>query len=377
MSIQFTKEQLRVQSTIRQFVKKELEPVAEKMDREQISASMVTKKLAKLNYIGVYYPTEYGGGGADFTTYCILLEEIAKACPATAACLAIQTASPYPLYKFGSPELKAKYLPSFMAYEKQTCFCLTEPEAGSDPSNLKTTAVLDGDYWVLNGTKRFISMGDEGDVIGVMARTGGEGSKGISAFMVDKSVSPFTVVSIEDKMGLRACHTTTLSFDNCRVPKENILGKPGDGLKIGFTTLDEGRVGVAAIALGTAEAALEEAIKAAKQRVQFGKRIADFQGIQWYIAEMAKNVEAARLLVYNAAHLCDEGKPFAVNASMAKLFTTETAVNNCVQSLQIHGGDGYMKPSKIERLYRDAKVLQIIEGTSEIQKMVISRTALA
>lgn len=291
--------------------------------------------------------------------------------------MAVQTLTASPIYQFGTPEQKAKFLPMLSRYQVVGAFALTEAGAGTDAGALTTTAVLDGDHYVINGTKAFITNGDEAGLVILMARTGpGEGTKGISAFIVEKSVSPFAVGKHEDKMGVRGSHTTELVFKNCRVPKENLLGKIGEGFKIAMATLDGGRIAIGAQALGIAQACLDESVRYAKERKQFGRPLAANQAIQWMIADMAKDVMAARLLVYKAAALKDAGKPFSMEAAVAKLFAAEAAMRHAVKAVQIQGGYGYVRSAKVERLFRDAKITEIYEGTSEVQRMVISGIAL-
>ncbi|MCL2529749.1 MAG: acyl-CoA dehydrogenase family protein [Coriobacteriia bacterium] len=372
MSIQFTDKQLEVQQKVREFAEREVAPLVEEMDRDQSSSIPLVKKMAAVGFVGGFLPVEDGGRGEDFVSYCIRVQELAKVCPAIACALAIQNSAPIFFLHTENKALKKKYLPLVLSGEKIAAGCLSEPDAGSDLAGLKTTAELDGDYWVINGTKRFISHGDEADILNVVCKT----EEGYDVIVVDKDQSPFTVVSVEDKVGLRACRTATLEFNNVRVPKENALSSGGTGLHIGLGSLDKGRVGVAAKTLGLAEAALALAIEHAKTREQFGKPIVKNQGLQWYIAEMAMEIEATRLLVYNAAQLFDEGKLTPDIAAMAKFFGAETAMNTVVKAVQIHGGDGLMKRTKIEKLYRDAKGFSILEGTSEVQKIVIARAAI-
>lgn len=379
MAIEFDEKHLEVQQNIREFVQREVAPLSAELDAEQKSAAPILKKLGKeLAYTAVVFPKEYGGAGLDFESYAIVLEEVAKVDPAVAAAIAIQNPSQEMCYLTGSEELKNKVLPLTTQYDELICSCLTEEGAGSDPAGLKTMATEDGDYYVLNGEKRYISMGDQSRFANVFAITvGADGKPGISAFLVDREESPFEVVKTEDKLGLRACTTATLRFDNVRVPKANMMGTPGKGLSAALAGLDKGRLGVAAIALGCAEGALDAAIEHAKTRVQFGKPIGTKQAIQFMIADMAKNIEASRTLVYNAVRRCDAGLPFSVEASTAKLFASQTAVSVASDSVQIHGGQGLMKGGSIaERLYRDAKFLEIIEGTSQVQRIVISRAML-
>jgi butyryl-CoA dehydrogenase len=307
----------------------------------------------------------------------VVIEELSRSCASTAVILACHILAGAPIMMFGTPEQKARFMPKLTGYEVLGSFALTEAGAGTDAGAVTTTAVLEGDSYVINGCKTFITNGSETGLVILMAKTGpGEGTKGISAFIVEKSVSPFIVGKHEDKMGVRGSHTTELIFKNCRVPKENLLGKIGEGFKIAMATLDGGRIGIGAQAVGIAQACLDESIRHAKERKQFGRPIAANQAIQWMIANMAKDVMAARLMVYNAASLKDNGKPFSLEAASAKLFASETAMYHSVKAIQIQGGYGYIKGAKVERLMRDAKITEIYEGTSEVQRMVISGIVL-
>jgi len=377
MSFELTEEQELLQSAIRDFARTEVEPLAVKLDDEGIFPAETMQRLAELDLTGIPYPTEYGGAGADYVSYALVIEELARACASTAVILAVHTLAASPIMSFGTPEQKNKFLPMLTEHRVLGAFALTEAGAGTDAGALRTTAVLDDDHYVINGTKCFITNGDEAGLVILMAKAGpGEGTKGISAFRVEKSVSPFGVGKHEDKMGMRGSHTTELIFNDCRVPKENLLGAIGGGFKIAMATLDGGRIGIGAQALGIAQACLDESVRYAKEREQFGRPIAANQAIQWMIADMAKDVMAARLLVYNAASLRDNGKPYSMEAAIAKLFASETAMQHATKAVQIHGGYGYVRGSKVERLMRDAKVTEIYEGTSEVQRMVIAGLCL-
>lgn len=377
MGVQLTEEQKLIQSMAREFAINEVAPLAEEIDREGIFPAALIDRLAELELTGIPTPAEYGGGGADYLSYALVIEEIAKVCPSTAVILAVHTLAQGPILQFGTPEQKAKYLPMLAHYKKLGGFALTEAGAGSDAGALTTTAVLEGDHYVLNGTKTFITNGDGAGVMIVMAKTGpGEGTKGISAFIVEKSESPYAIGKHENKMGVRGSQTTELIFKDCKVPKENLLGKIGEGFKIAMATLDGGRIGIGAQAVGIAQACLDESVSYAKERKQFGRPIAANQAIQWMIANMAKDVLAARLMVHNAAAIKDSGKPVTLEAAAAKLFAAETAMNHSIKALQIHGGYGYIRGAKVERLMRDAKITEIYEGTSEVQRIVISGITL-
>lgn len=375
--MELSEEQELIRSLVREFAAKEVAPIAEKVDRDGIFPGEIMEKLAKLELTGIPCPGEYGGGDADYLSYALVVEELAKVCASTAVVFAVHTLCQAPLLQFGTPEQKGKFLPMLTGYKVLGGFALTEAGAGTDAGAVATTAVPDGDDYVINGTKTFITNGDEAGIVILMARTGpGEGTKGISAFIVEKAVSPFAVGKHEDKMGVRGSHTTELIFKDCRVPKENLLGNIGQGFKIAMATLDGGRIGIAAQALGIAQACLDESVSYAKERRQFGRPIASNQAIQWMIADMAKDVMAARLLVYHAASLKDNGQPFSMEAAIAKLFAAETAMRHSIKAVQIHGGYGYVRGSKVERLMRDAKITEIYEGTSEVQRMVIAGMAL-
>ena len=377
MGFELTEEQELIKAAAREFALTELEPIASKTDLEGVYPSEIMKKLADLQMTGIQYPVEYGGAGADYMSYAVVIEELSRSCASTGVILACHLLAASPIYIFGTPEQKAKFIPLITEYKTLGGFALTEAGAGSDAGALTTTATLDGDYYVLNGSKTFITNGDECGLMIVMAKTTqGIGTKGISAFIVEKAVSSWTVGKHEDKMGVRGSQTTAIFFKNCRVPKENLLGKEGDGFKIALATLDGGRIGIGAQALGIAQACLDESVRHAKERKQFGKPLAANQAIQWMIADMQTDILAARQLVYTAASLKDAGKPFSLEAACAKVFAAETAVKHSVKAVQIQGGYGYMRGAKVERLMRDAKITEIYEGTSEVQRMVISGIVL-
>jgi alkylation response protein AidB-like acyl-CoA dehydrogenase len=377
MSFQLTEEQKMVRLMARDFARKELEPEAAKRDKEEIFPTEVVKKMGRLGLLGMMVPAEYGGVGASTVSYCLALQEIAYSCASTAVTMSVANLSTEPLLKFGNEDQKAKYLFGLAQGELLGCFALTEPGAGSDPGSLSTRAENKGDYYLINGTKIFITHGQYADVVNLITRTDQDkGSKGLSAFIVEKGTPGFSIGTREDKMGLRASNTVELIFDNCRVPKENLIGKEGIGFKIAMTALDSGRIGIASQAIGIIRACLDESIRYAKERKQFGKTISSFQAIQWMIADMATGLEAANLLTLSAAWKKDHKLPFTKEASMAKLFASELANKSAYLALQIHGGYGYLKDFKIERLYRDARATSIYEGTSEIQRLVIARNLL-
>ncbi|MGO9147169.1 MAG: acyl-CoA dehydrogenase [Desulfomonilia bacterium] len=377
MPFQLNAEQEMVRLMARDFAKRELEPFSEKRDKEEIFPSDVVKKMGQLGLLGMMVPLEFGGSGAGAVSYCLALQEIAYACASTAVTMSVANLSTEPLLKFGDEGQKIKYLIKLAQGEMLGCFALTEPNSGSDPASLAIRAEDKGDYYLINGTKVFITHGAYADVVNLIARTGPEkGSKGLSAFIVEKGTPGFSVGSREDKMGLRASNTVELIFEDCKVPRENLLGKPGIGFKIAMTALDSGRIGIASQALGISRACLDEAIRYAKERKQFGRTISSFQAIQWMIADMATSIEAAHLLTLSAAGRKDQDVPFTKEASMAKLFASEMANRTAYMALQIHGGYGYIKDFKVERLYRDARATTIYEGTSEIQRLVIARELL-
>ncbi len=377
MPFRLSDEQKMVRLMARDFAARELEPLAAQRDREETFPAEVVRKMGELGLLGMMVPPEHGGAGAGAVSYCLALQEIAYACASTAVTMSVANLSTEPLLQFGNEELKARYLGRLAEGGLLGCFALTEPEAGSDPGSLTTRAEDKGDHFLVNGIKTFITHGQYADVINLIARTGPEkGSKGLSAFIVERGAPGLSVGAREDKMGLRASNTVELLFDDCRVPGENLVGKPGEGFKVAMSALDSGRIGIASQALGISRACLDEGVKYARGRKQFGKSIASFEAIQWMIADMATGIEAANGLSLSAAWRKDEGLPFTREASMAKLFASELANRSAYLALQIHGGYGYLKDSKVERLYRDARATTIYEGTSEIQRLVIARDIL-
>ena len=377
MSFQLSAEQKMVRLMAKDFARKELEPAAAKRDKEEIFPMDVVKKMGQLGLLGMMVPPEYGGVGAGAVSYCLALQEIAYSCASTAVTMSVANLSTEPLLKFGDENQKAKYLFKLAQGELLGCFALTEPGAGSDPGSISIRAEDKGDHYLINGTKIFITHGQYADVVNLITRTGPEkGSKGLSAFIVEKGTPGFSIGSREDKMGLRASNTVELLFDDCKVPKENLIGMTGIGFKIAMTALDSGRIGIASQALGITRACLDESIRYAKGRKQFGRVISSFQAIQWMIADMATGIEAASLLTLSAAWRKDHNMPFTKEASMAKLFASELANKSAYLAMQIHGGYGYLKDFKVERLYRDARATSIYEGTSEIQRLVIARELL-
>ena len=328
--------------------------------------------------MGIPFPKEYGGAGGDVLSYILTVEELSKVCATTGVIVSAHTSlSAGAINDFGTEEQKQKYLVPLAKGEKIGAFGLTEPGAGTDAAGQQTTAVLEGDHYVLNGSKIFITNGGVADIFVIFAMTDKkQGTRGISAFIVEKSFPGFSIGKVEEKLGIRGSSTTELIFENCIVPKENLLGKEGKGFGMAMKTLDGGRIGIAAQALGIAEGAYEEAIKYMKERKQFGRNLGAFQGLQWMIAEMDTKIEAARHLVYKAAWLKQNKLPYTVDAARAKLFAAEVAMEVTTKAVQIHGGYGYTKDYPVERMMRDAKITEIYEGTSEVQKMVISGAAL-
>lgn len=362
---------------VRDFAKSEIEPFIEQMEAGQFPRHLLTK-MGELGLMGITAPAEYGGAEMDFTSYIIAIHELSKVSAVMGVILSVHTSvGTNPILYFGNDAQKKKYIPKLASGEYLGAFCLTEPSAGSDAGSLKTRAVRDGDSYVLDGTKVFITNGGEADIYIVFASTNPEaGTRGISAFIVEKDTPGFIIGKDEKKMGLHGSRTVQLTFENMRIPAESLLGNEGEGFKIAMANLDVGRIGIAAQSLGIAEAALEAAINYAKQRIQFGKPIAQQQAVGFKLADMATAAEAAKLLVYRAAHLRSEGLPCGKEASMAKLFASQTAMDTAIEAVQIFGGYGYTEDYPVERYFRDAKVTQIYEGTSEIQRIVISKHVL-
>ncbi len=359
---------------VREFSRKVVAATAAERDQTKEFPADNFKKMGELGLMGMMVPTEYGGEGTDTVSYVLALSEIAYSCASTAVVMSVHNSIVCEsLVKFGTEEQKKKYLPRLSSAEWIGAFALTEPQAGSDPVSQMTAAERDGKYYVINGNKRFITSGKNGGLIIITAKTDeSERHKGISAFLVENGTPGLIVGREEDKMGLRASDTTDLIFENCRVPAENMLGKEGEGFKIAMTALDCGRIGIAAQSVGVAQAALDAAVKYSKDREQFGQNICKFQGIRWTIAEMATEIEAARQLMFSAARMKDKGEKFTQQASMAKLFASEMVNRIVGKALQLHGGYGFTKDYPVERMYRDARVFTIYEGTSEIQRIVIS-----
>lgn len=378
MNFGLTREQELVRQMVREFAVNEVKPIAAEIDETERFPMENVKKMAELGMMGIPFPKELGGAGGDVLSYIITVEELSKVCGTTGVIVSAHTSlCASLLYENGTPSQKEKYLIPLAKGEKIGAFGLTEPGAGTDAAGQQTTAVLDGDNYILNGSKIFITNGGVADTFIVFAMTDkSQGTRGISAFIVEKDFPGFSIGKKEDKLGIRASSTTELIFENCVVPKENLIGKEGKGFGIAMKTLDGGRIGIAAQALGIAEGAYEEAVKYMKERKQFGRSLSAFQGLQWMIAEMETKIEAAKLLVYKAAWLKQNKLPYSVDAAKAKLFAAEVAMDVTTKAVQIHGGYGYTKEYPVERMMRDAKITEIYEGTSEVQKMVIAGAAL-
>lgn len=375
MNFELTEEQRLIKDMVREFAENEIAPSARERDEEErFDRALMFDKLAELGLTGIVFPEEYGGAGADYISYAIAVEELSRVCASTGVTLSAHLSlGTNPIYLFGTEEQKRKFLVPMAKGEKMGAFGLTEPSAGSDAGGTKTTAIREGDSWILNGSKIFITNAGDAEVYVVMARTDKEAEKhhGISAFIVEKGTPGFTFGKKEAKMGIRSSPTMELIFENCRIPAENLLGKEGEGFKVAMKTLDGGRIGIASQALGIAQGALEAAVNYAKERKQFDRPIASFQGVMFQLADMACQVEAARLLVYQAAYKASNNQPYNQASAMAKLVASETAMRVSTQAVQILGGYGYTREFPVERMMRDAKITEIYEGTSEVQRLVI------
>ncbi|MBI4611158.1 MAG: acyl-CoA dehydrogenase [Candidatus Rokubacteria bacterium] len=378
MKIELTEEQQMIQALARDFAENEVKPVAEACDREARFPHETVKRMGELGLMGMAIPEAYGGSGADTVAYIVALEEVAKACASHAVVMSVNN-SLYcdPVRRFGTEEQKKRFLTPFASGSRIGCFALTEPQAGSDATNQNTLAVRDGNHYVLSGRKLFVTNGREAAAALVFCQTDRtRGHRGISAFLVEKGTPGFLVPKCEDKLGLRASDTAEFVFEDCCVPVENRLGEEGMGFRIAMSTLDGGRIGIAAQAVGIAAGAYERSVAYAKERKAFGVPIAQHQMVQWMMADMATTIEAARLLTWRAATLKDRGLPFSAEASMAKLFASEMAMKVTTDAIQVHGGYGYIREYQVERYFRDAKITQIYEGTSQIQKLIIARHVL-
>jgi butyryl-CoA dehydrogenase len=378
MDFELTDEQELIREAVREFADTELAPIAAEVDREHRFPAELIPKLADLNLMGMPYPEKMGGAGADYLSYVIAVEEISRVCATTSVIMSAHSSlATWPIYKFGTPAQQDKYLPDMTSGRRLGAFALTEPSAGTDAAAGTTTAVRSGDEYILNGSKIFISNAPFAEIYIVFAKTDTtKGTKGISAFIVERDTPGFSVGEAEHKLGIRGSSTPPLYFTNCHIPADALLGGEGNGFKVAMQTLDGGRIGIAAQALGIAQGALDASVAYAKERVQFGKPIAALQAIQWMIADMATEIDAARLLVYRAASCVDNQRPYSTEGAMAKLFASETATRVAGKAIQIHGGYGYTESYPVERSWRDAKITEIYEGTSEVQRMVIARSCL-
>ena len=374
MSFKLTEEQLMIQSMVRDLARAEFGPKAMERDKTKEFPAENLKKLGELGLMGMMVPAEYGGSGADTVSYVLALAEVAYACASTAVVMSVHNSIVCEsILRYGTEDQKKSYLRKLAAGKMIGAFALTEPNAGSDPSRQTTKAIFDGDSYVLNGRKRFTTTGKNAGLIIVTAKTDDEKRhRGISAFLVKQGSPGFTTGPLEDKMGLRASDTVDLIFEDCRIAAEDRLGNEGDGFLIAMTGLDGGRIGIAAQSVGVAQAAFDAAVRYAQEREQFGQTISKFQGLRWMIADMATEIEAARLLMFSAAEMKDRGENYTIHASMAKLFASEMVNRITAKALQMHGGYGFTKEYPVERYYRDARVFTIYEGTSEIQRIVIS-----
>ena len=378
MDFELTDEQQLIRDAVREFAAAEVTPIAAELDRDHRFPYELLPKLAEMNLMGMPYPEKEGGAGADYVSYVIAVEELSRACASTGIILSAHTSlATWPIFKFGTEAQKERYLHDMASGRRLGAFALTEPAAGTDAAAGTATATLHADGYALNGSKMFITNAPYAEVYIAFAKTDPErGARGMSAFIVEKDTPGFSVGEAEHKLGIRGSSTPPVYFSDCRVTREALLGGEGDGFKIAMQTLDGGRIGVSAQALGIAQAALDASVAYAKERVQFGKPIATLQAIQWMIADMATEIDAARLLVYRAASCVDNGRPYSTEGAMAKLFASETATRVAGKAIQIHGGYGYTESYPVERNYRDAKITELYEGTSEVQRMVIARSTL-
>ncbi|MFD1361614.1 acyl-CoA dehydrogenase [Lentibacillus salinarum] len=378
MNLQLTDEQNMMRKMVRDFAANGVQPEVARMEQEDRFPTEIIRKMGDLGLMGIPIPETYNGSGMDYTAYIIAINELSKVSATLGVILSVHTSvGTNPILYFGNDDQKTNYLPKLATGEYLGAFALTEPGAGSDAANIRTKAVKDEDHYILNGSKVFITNGGQADTYITFARTGDEqGAKGVSAFIVEKDTPGLVIGKSERKMGLHGSSTVQLNFDNCTVPKSQLLGEEGNGFKIAMANLNVGRIGIAAQALGIAEAALEHATAYAKEREQFGKPIAANQGIAFKLADMATEVEAAKLLVYQAAALVEQGSPSSKEASMAKMYASKTARKTAIEAVQIYGGYGYTEDYPLERFFRDAKVTEIYEGTNEIQHKVIAKNLL-
>lgn len=378
MKFTLSEEHQMMRKMVRGFAEKEVGPTAAERDEEERFDRAIFEKMAELGLTGIPWPEQYGGAGFDYLSYVIAVEELSRVDASIGVTLSAHISlAGWPIFKFGTEEQKQKFLRPLAEGTKMGAYGLTEPGSGSDSAAMKTTARLDGDHYVLNGNKIFITNGGEAEIYVIFAQTNPEAKhKGITAFIVEKGTPGFSMGKKEKKLGIRSSLTTEVIFEDCRVPVENVLGQPGEGFKIAMMTLDGGRNGIAAQALGIAQGAFEHATNYAKERRQFGKPIADLQAIQFKLADMATKIEASRLLTYQAAWLEDQGLPYGQASAMSKLFAGDTAMEVTIEAVQVFGGYGYTREYPVERFMRDAKITQIYEGTNEIQRVVISRNLL-
>jgi butyryl-CoA dehydrogenase len=378
VDLTLTDEQQMILDTARRFAEQELTPIAHKIDKTGEFPLAQVKKLADLGFLGIAVDEKWGGAGLDHVAYAIAMEEISAGCASTGVIMSVNNSLVCdPIGKFGNDEQKRKYLTPLAQGKLLGCFALSEPGSGSDAAGMRTNAILDGDHYVVNGTKNWITSGKEADVCILIAHSDpSERHKGISAFIVDRRESPYGIGKIEDKLGIKGSSTTSLVFEDVRVPVANRLGQEGEGFKVAMSTLDGGRIGIAAQALGIARAAFQEALAYSRERVAFGKPIGDFGAIQEMLADMATEIDAARLLIWRAAVAKDKHEKFGKLSAMAKLYASEMSARVCHKALQIHGGYGYVKDYNAERHVRDARITEIYEGTSEIQRLVIARETL-
>jgi alkylation response protein AidB-like acyl-CoA dehydrogenase len=378
MDFNFTEEQTAIRDTARDFAQNEIAPTAIERDIKAEFPFEIVKKLGEFGFMGMMVPQEWGGAGFDTISYVMAIEEISKVDASVGVIMSVNNSLVcYGINQWGTDQQKERFLKPLASGQKLGCFCLSEPEAGSDATQQKTEAVKDGDYYILNGIKNWITNGKNADIYFVQAMTNKElGHKGISTFLIEKETEGLETGVKEDKLGIRSSDTCTVSFNNCRVHKDQLLGGEGMGFKIAMETLNGGRIGIGAQALGIAQASLEAATKYSKTRKAFGSPIANLQAIQFKLADMATNVNASRILIYEAAWKKDNGLDYSKEAAMGKLLASKTAVNNALEAIQVHGGYGYVREYQVERYLRDAKITEIYEGTSEIQRVVISRAVL-
>ncbi|NVN98600.1 MAG: acyl-CoA dehydrogenase [Geobacteraceae bacterium] len=379
MDFELSQDHKVLQSAVRDFVEKEIKPLAIKIDEDHAIPDELVKKMSEMGFMGSYLPEEYGGAGLDMLSYSIVVEEVSKACGSSGVLISAHTSlCSGPIYTFGTPEQKKKWLPALNSGEKIGCFLLTEPDAGSDAGGTATTYTRDGDHFVINGSKTFITNGGYlGTGVLLASYDRSLKHKGITAFIVDLSSPGVTILKNENKMGIRGSYTTAFAFDNLRVPVENLLGQEGKGFNVAMDTLNGGRIGIASQALGIAEGAFERALAYSKERKQFGQAISEFQAIQFKLADMWTSIETSKLLTYRAACLKDAKKSYTMESAMCKMHASETATFVTKEAVQIHGGYGYIVDYEVERMYRDAKITEIYEGTNEVQRVVISKMLLS